>query len=385
MYNYQKLHQAGHIFRGWQKNHKQRQQHNIYLVVDIALINKIFEKFLHNLTTKIGFPQLPFEKFLQFCVKRTVKQLILQSIAMISVSILANNPVWEENLNAFSQDAPFRITGRTADYPPEKLLTAPCLQESDAVWIPEMTTHSIEAAILSLRRSRHVLLGFPIVDFQKQANQLVNLAREAHVDVQVGHHDRYHPAFRAVQDILQKPKFIRLLHEKQDLIMPGNDQVFLQHIIHDVDSILALVPEQLKKVQAHLSKITSDIGRVFDIRMEFHNGTVATINLSNLGLSEKRELEIIDHEQVFKLDLIKGESWAHTYYNSKPEKTLLWPIKGLLGIGNVTVDEESLTRECVSFFQRKANNRRPLASIEDGYEALQITEIILKKIGVFSS
>ena len=347
--------------------------------------NKIFEKFPHNLTTKIGFPQLPFEKFLKYWVKRTVKQLILHSIAMISVSILANNPVWEENLTAFAQDAPFRITGRTADYPLEKLLTARCLQESDAVWIPEMTAHSIEAAILSLRRSRHVLLGFPIVDFQQQADQLVNLAREAHVEVQVGHHDRYHPAFRAVQNVLQKPQFIRLIHEKQDLIMPGNDQIFLQHIIHDVDSILALVPEPLKKVQAHLSKITSEIGRVFDIRMEFHNGTVATINLSNLGLSEKRELEIIDYEQVFNLDMIKGESWAHKYYDSQPKKSRLWPANGLLGIVNGTVDEESLTRECVSFFQRKAQNRKPLASIEDGYEALQITEIILKKIGVFSS
>jgi len=303
---------------------------------------------------------------------------------MISVSILANNPVWEENLNAFAQDAPFRITGRTADYPLKKLLSKPCIQESDAVWIPEMTNHSIEAAILSLRRSRHVLLGFPIIDFQQHANQLVNLAREAHVEVQIGHHDRYHPAFRAVQDILKKPQFIRFIHEKQDLIMPENDQVFLQHIIHDVDTILALVPEPLKKVQAHLSKITSDIGRVFDIRMEFHNGTVANINLSNLGFSEKRELEIIDYEQVLKLDLIKGESWAHKYYNSKPDKLRLWPTKGLLGMGNITVDKESLTRECVSFFQRKANNRKPLASIEDGYEALQITEMIIKKIGAFS-
>ncbi|MCK5822298.1 MAG: Gfo/Idh/MocA family oxidoreductase [Bacteroidales bacterium] len=347
-------------------------------------MDNIIQKLPHILTTKIGFPQLPFEKFLEFQVKRSVKQLILQPIDMISVSILANNPVWEENLTAFSQGAPFRITGRTADYPPEKLFSAPCMQESDAVWIPEMTNHSIEAAILALRHSRHVLLGFPIVDFPQQANQLVNLAREAHVDVQIGHHDRFHPAFRAVQEMLHKPQFIRLSHEKQDLMMSGNDRVFLQHIIHDVDSILALVPEPLKKVQAHLSKITSDIGRVFDIRLEFHNGTVANINLSNLGLSEKRELEVIDYEQVFKVDLIKGESWVHKYCDSKPEKSLLWPTKGLLGMGTVKVDEESLTRECVSFFQRKANNHKPLASIEDGYEALRITEIILKKIGVYS-
>lgn len=304
---------------------------------------------------------------------------------MISVGILANNPVWEENLTAFSQDAPFRITGRTVDYPPEKLLDMPCLEESDAIWIPEMTEHSIEAAIHALRSSRHVLFGFPVVDFQSHADQLVNLAREAHVEVQVGHHDRYHPAFRAVRDVLQKPQFIRLTHEKQDLIMPGNDHVFLQHILQDVDAVLALVPEPVKKVHAHLSQISSDIGRVFDIRLEFHNGTVASIHLSNLGLSEKRQLEIMDYEQVCTIDLIIGESWSYKYYNREPEKTRLWPINGMLEMVNIKVDEESLTRECVSFFKRKAHNRKPLASIEDGYEALQITEIILKKIGLYSN
>ncbi len=327
---------------------------------------------------------MTFEKFQMVAVKRLDNQLILHA-DMINVCILANDPVWEENLTAFAQDATFHITGRMEDHRPEKLQTATCLQESDVVWIPEMTNHSIEAAILSLRRSRHVLLGFPVVDFHQQADQIVNLAREAHVDVQVGHHDRYHPAFRAVRDVIQKPQFIKLIHEKRDLIMPGNDRVFLQHILQDVDAILAMVPEPLKKVRAHLSKITSEIGRVFDIRLEFHNGTVATINLSNLGLSEKRELEIVDYDQVLTIDLLKGESWGHKYANTKPIKTQLWPLNGLLGQSNEKVDAESLTRECVSFFHRRANNRKPLASIEDGYEALQITEIILKKIGVYSS
>lgn len=300
---------------------------------------------------------------------------------MISVGILANNPVWEDNLTAFSQDAPFRITGRTADYPLDELMTLSCLQDSDAIWIPEMTAHSIEAAIHSLRCSKHVLLGFPVADFKAQADQLVRLAREANVEVQVGHHDRYHPAFRTVRELLKQPQLIRLHHEKRDLIPSGEDQLFLQTILSDVDTVLALVPEPLKKVQAHLSKITSTLGRVFDIRLEFHNGTVANIHLSNLGFGEKRSLEVIDYDQVLGIDLIKGESWFHEYKEGKPQRNRLWPLNGGLAMESAQEKEELLTRECVSFFQRNQSNRKPIASLEDGYEALQITEIILKKIG----
>lgn len=301
---------------------------------------------------------------------------------MITVGILATNPVWEENLSAFTQGAPFRITGRTDDLAPEKQQCSSLIDSSDAIWIPEFTPHSIEAAIFALRQSRHVLLGFPVLTFQNQITQLVNLSREANVDVQVGHHDRYHPAFRAVKDQVLKPRFIRLSHQMGQLLAAENENFLLQQILYDVDAVLALIPEQIKKVNAHISKITPDTGRLIDIRLEFHNGSAASITFSNLGFADQRRIEITDYCQFFTLDLMSGQARKYTYSSASRSETQLWPVNGILGMNTGQIDEESLTRECVSYFQRKASNQKPLASIEEGYEALQITQIICKKIGV---
>jgi len=301
---------------------------------------------------------------------------------MISVGILANNPVWEEYLSAFARGGPFKISGRTEDLSPDFLKNDKCLTESDVIWIPEFTPNSIETAIHSLRGSRHVLLGFPVVDFQGTVAHMVNLAREANVDVQVGHHDRYHPAFRTILDCLHAPQFVKLRHQQKAFIQSEDEQLLLQQILYDVDAILALIKHPLKKVNAHISRINEKIGRVIDIRLDFHNGSAASINFSNLGLADKRTIEITDHQNMYFIDFNEGLAKSFNYENGDVRESLLWPLEGGLGLNKGIVDVESLTRECVSFFRRKALNRKPLASIEEGYEALQITEIILKKIGI---
>ncbi len=301
---------------------------------------------------------------------------------MISVGILANNPVWEEYLTAFAQGAPFLISGRAEDDILEKVQIQSCINQSDVIWIPELSNNSIEAAVHSLRKSRHVLLGFPVVDFQPRVSQMVNLAREANVEVQVGHHDRYHPAFRAVLDSIRTPQFVRVIHEVKEFIQEDNEQLLLKQILYDVDAILALINHPIKNVQAHVSRITEKLGRVIDIRISFHNGSAASIHFSNLGLADRRIIEITDYQYLHKVNFTEGTACSVNYESNLPVESKIWPIDGGLGMSKGAIDEESLTRECVSFFHRKALNRKPLASIEDGFEALQITEKILRKIGV---
>jgi hypothetical protein len=121
---------------------------------------------------------------------------------------------------------------------------------------------------------------------------------------------------------------------------------------------------------------------MIDIRLDFHNGSAASINFSNMGLDNQRIIEIIDYQNLYTIDFGAGEARTFSYESTNTVERLLWPIEGGLGLYNGSVDEESLTRECVSFFRRKEKNYKPLASIEDGYEALQITGQILKKIGI---
>ncbi len=302
---------------------------------------------------------------------------------MLGVGILAVEPVWEEYLNAFSRNAPFRITKRVSEWEHDHLVQEDWLQESDVLWIPKKHTGGIVAAIQSLRQSRHVLLGFPVLEFQKEACQIVQLAREAHVDVQVGHHDRFHPAFRAVQDTLVKPQLIRIEHHTEISGGPHAEQFFMQSLLYDVDAILALISGPLKKIRAHLSQVALPFGRAIDVRLEFHNGSVALIHLSNLGKGRLRIIEVIGHQSEFKIDLVGGESFITEFKNGVAIQSRLWPVQGLLGLqAGEEIDEESLTRECVSFFYQKQKNDKPLASIEEGFEALQITQSIMEKIRI---
>lgn len=300
---------------------------------------------------------------------------------MITVGILANNPVWEEYLSAFSQGAPFRINGRADDHLPDQLADLSWYNSSDAIWIPEFTPNSIEAAIFALRQSRHVLLGFPVISFQDQIDQIVSLSREANVEVQVGHHDRYHPAFRAVKDQLNEPRFIRITHQLEAFDQE-DENLLLQQLLYDVDAVLGITDAPIKRVSAHISKITPVKGRVIDVRLEFHNGAAASIALSSLGFPAQRVIEISDYQSFYTIDLNRGQAHAYYFCDEQRTEARLWPVNGVLGVGTGQVDEESLTRECVSFFHRKESNRKPLASVEEGYQALLITREIFRKIGI---
>lgn len=238
----------------------------------------------------------------------------------------------------------------------------------------------MESAIYALRQSRHVLLGFPVVVFQNQIDQLVSLSREACVDVQVGHHDRYHPAFRAVKDQVTEPRFIRITHHTDQWNQP-EDSGCLHDILYDVDTILALLEAPLKRVSAHISRITPDRGRLVDIRLEFHNGAAASIAFASLGFPNQRLIEISDYQTFYTIDLIRGVSTAYHFNGEQRKESAIWPVNGVLGMNTGQIDEESLTRECVSFFQRKASNKRPLATIEEGHQALQITHEVFRKMG----
>ena len=73
-----------------------------------------------------------------------------------------------------------------------------------------------------------------MVHFQDSVSQMVNLAREANVDVQVGHHDRYHPAFRTILDCLNAPQFVQVRHQQKAFILAENQKMLLQQILYDV-------------------------------------------------------------------------------------------------------------------------------------------------------
>ncbi len=300
---------------------------------------------------------------------------------MLDVGILAEEPIWEEYLSAFSRNAPFRISGQysSRDLVVSEHQANPI--EADVLWIPKQQDHVMTAAIQSLRQSRHVLLGFPVVDFQNEVGKLVQLAREAHVDVQVGHHDRFHPAFRAVQDMLIKPQLIRIEHETAISDGRHASQFLMQSLLYDVDAVLALITEPLKKIRTHMSQVNLPFGKVLNVRLEFHNGSVASIHLSNMHKERLRTIAVIGHHNEFYIDLVRGESFVTTFDKQVAKQSQLWPVNGLLGFQDGDqIDEEALTRECVSYFYQKEKNAKPLANIEEGFEALQITQEIMHKL-----
>ena len=304
---------------------------------------------------------------------------------MYSIGILTHEPVWEEKLSVFSLDTEFRISGSFTESVPELLPASKVFADSDVIWIPTPGRGFIECAIQAVKLSRHVLFGFPISLFPDQACMLMELANESRVQVQVGHHEHYNPAFRAFSNIVQQPQYIDLQH---NIGLCGDDyeQELFHSLLTDIDVCISLVPDALKKFQSHTTYICEDAPPVIHVRLEFHNGTVASLNVDPFTSDKSIKMSVLQRRNILRVDLHKGTATMETFDRSglakAGTKSTIWPLNGFPVLSFDEDDPEFITGECLSFLHGLRNNLPSVSSLEQGCEALKITRNIFSKISI---
>ena len=255
-----------------------------------------------------------------------------------------------------------------------------------AVIISTPTIHHHEIATFFLKNNIHVFIEKPITTNVKEANELVQLAKDNNLVGQVGHVERFNGAFTKVENLLN-PMFIEA-HRLSNYPSRGTDvSVILDLMIHDIDIILSIVKSKVSNVSANGTKIISSSPDIANARIEFENGCVANLTASRISLKKMRKMRIFQSDSYVSIDFDKSKSeivsivdydnndkYAMTIHNSDGvEKEI--KIKSLENLSKNSIIEEH------NDFAYAINNKlKPKVTFETGKMALELAFIILRKI-----
>lgn len=260
----------------------------------------------------------------------------------------------------------------------------------DVVDIVTPTVSHFECASKSLKKFKHVFIEKPIVTSLQQARELIKIAGEANVKVQVGHVERFNPAFLAVEPFFNKPMFIES-HRLAQFNPRGTDvPVILDLMIHDIDIILSVVKANIRKISASGVSVVSDTPDIANARIEFDNGCVANLTASRISLKNMRKSRFFQKDTYISVDFLNKEVEVVRIQNADPSCTSpalftldLGPEKGIKQIffnKPVVKPLNAIKTELESFHSAIVNNTVPPVTINDGYSALEVAHQIIDKI-----
>jgi len=238
------------------------------------------------------------------------------------------------------------------------------LGKIDFVSIAVPTINHYKIAEFFLKNKIPVFVEKPITQNAAEAKKLIDLAKKNKTLIFVGHVERYNNAYLAIKKIVKKPLFIEC-HRLSPFPNRSLDiSVVLDLMIHDLDIILDLVRDKVKKVEAKGVKVLSRTADIANVRITFQNGCVANITSSRISAKRERKIRIFLPHCYISMDY--AEQQAEIY-----QKTGLQITKQLLEINK----EEPLKKEIMDFVDMVKNNN---VSIEDAAKAKDALDLALR-------
>ena len=181
------------------------------------------------------------------------------------------------------------------------------IQNCDCIDIVTPTLFHYEIAIEALRAGKPVFIEKPITDKIEEAESLVNLSKENSTLIQVGHVERFNPAFVEAQKYLKQPMFIET-HRLAQFNPRGTDvPVVLDLMIHDIDIVLNVVNSRVRKISASGVSVISDSNDIANARIEFENGCVANLTASRISLKNMRKSRFFQRDAYVSVDFLTKE------------------------------------------------------------------------------
>ncbi len=178
------------------------------------------------------------------------------------------------------------------------------LLHNDAISIVTPTPSHFELAAMAIKQNKHVFIEKPATSDPEDTQKLIKLAREAGVCVQVGHVERFNPAFTAVKDHINTPVFFEIQRLATYNVRGTDVSVVLDLMIHDIDLVLSTVKSKIKKISATGSFMISETPDFANARLEFENGCVANITANRAAVCNKREITVFQKNACITIDLL---------------------------------------------------------------------------------
>jgi predicted dehydrogenase len=266
------------------------------------------------------------------------------------------------------------------------------IEAVDVVDIVTPTLSHFDCASAAAKKVKHFFIEKPITETPAQAKQLIKLSEEAGVKAQVGHVERFNPAFLAARNYVQSPMFIET-HRLAEFNPRGTDvPVVLDLMIHDIDIVLSCVKSNVKKISASGVAVVSDKPDIANARIEFDNGCVANLTASRISLKNMRKTRLFQRDAYITIDFLEKESEVIRMKNV-PESSEIDPYAMIMDLGNgkkkqiyfekpEAIATNAIQEELRSFAHAINKNTTPSVTLEDGYKALDVAHQILEKIEV---
>ena len=268
---------------------------------------------------------------------------------------------------------------------PEELLS-----QCDIADVVCTTTHHYEMAKLALLHHKPAFIEKPVTATVEEAEELLRLSQELNLPVQVGHVERFNPAFIAAKSKIKQPMFIE--GHRLALFNPrGNDvSVILDLMIHDIDIVLKIVNSPIVDIQASGVAIVTDTFDNANVRLTFENGCVANLTASRISMKNMRKIRIFQDNAYISMDLLEKKT-EMIHIENVPDN-LEDPFAMILDLGenkgkkriiidNPKVEANNAIRsELESFIYSIDNQLVPEVSLQDGYQALTTAQKIIEKM-----
>lgn len=256
----------------------------------------------------------------------------------------------------------------------------------DAVDVVTPTQFHFVLCEKAIKKGKHVFVEKPMAHTIDEAKELVKLVQESKTKFQVGHVERFNPAFLAAQTLKLSPMFIEV-HRLAQFNPRGTEvSVILDLMIHDIDAILSLVKSDVKNISASGVAVLTDTPDIANVRIEFDNGCVANLTSSRISIKRMRKMRLFQKDAYISVDFLDKKTEVIKLKTGDEEQGFSFDIETHVGkktivIANPPVPEvNAIKKELEEFVAAINNNQQPVVNEIDGFRALEVAHLILQKI-----
>ncbi len=254
------------------------------------------------------------------------------------------------------------------------------LGEVEAVSVATPTVNHHEVTCAFLEAGVGVLVEKPISRTLEEADEMIRLAEAKHVVLQVGHIERFNPAFQALQRELTSPKFFEA-HRMGIFTMRSLDiDVVMDLMVHELDIIATLTGSEVVKIEAVGIPILTQKIDLANARLEFANGCIANITASRVSAERLRKLRVFQPNEYYSLDYAEQQVGV---FKLTPPKTA-GALPEIVAQGLDITKREPLLAEIESFVSAVSANTVPVVTGAEGRRALALAIEVLDKIKAHS-
>lgn len=262
------------------------------------------------------------------------------------------------------------------------------LEKIEVLDIVTPTFYHYDYAKIAVEKGLHFFIEKPVMQTLEQAEDIIRLCNEKGIRAQVGHVERYNPAFIATKSFIQAPMFIEI-HRLAEFNPRGTDvSVVLDLMIHDLDILLSVVKSPIKDIHASGVCVVSKSPDIANARIEFENGCVANLTTSRISMKAMRKSRFFQRDAYISVDFLEKKAevirmkpapenpsdFDMIIQNAEGEKSQI-----LFEYPNIQPNNAILD-ELESFADSIIENKPVEVSLEEGTEALKVALQIMKLI-----